>query len=131
MNLWHLFQKLRPFVRPYRLLVIATLVLTLIGSLTAQVNALTLQYAVDRINALIEAGQGLSAGWHILITISAILLGKEIINAFVQFDRSFMVKNYVFLCHKIWHRTLLRNFCVTDWPFLIRTITKQVNYKHV
>ena len=81
MNLWHLFQKLRPFVRPYQLLVIATLVLTLIGSLTAQVNALTLQYAVDRINALIEAGQGLSAGWHILITISAILLGKEIIKS--------------------------------------------------
>ena len=89
MNLWHLFQKLRPFVRPYRLLVIATLVLTLIGSLTAQVNALTLQYAVDRINTLIEAGQGLSAGWHILITISAILLGKEIINAFVQFGQKF------------------------------------------
>ncbi len=89
MNLWHLFQKLRPFGRPYRLLVIATLVLTLIGSLTAQVNALTLQYAVDRINALIEAGQGLSAGWHILITISAILLGKEIINAFVQFGQKF------------------------------------------
>ena len=89
MNLWHLFQKLRPFVRPYRMLVIATLILTLIGSFTAQVNALTLQYAVDRINALIEAGQGLSAGWHILITISAILLGKEIINAFVQFGQKF------------------------------------------
>nr|WP_315277912.1 ABC transporter ATP-binding protein [uncultured Acinetobacter sp.] len=89
MNLWHLFQKLRPFVRPYRLLVIATLVLTLIGSLTAQVNALTLQYAVDRINTIIEAGQGLSSGWHILITISAILLGKEIINAFVQFGQKF------------------------------------------
>ncbi len=89
MNLWHLFQKLRPFVRPYRLLVIATLVLTLIGSLTAQVNALTLQYAVDRINTIIEAGQGLAAGWHILITISVILLGKEIINAFVQFGQKF------------------------------------------
>ena len=89
MNLWHLFQKLRPFVRPYRLLVIATLVLTLIGSLTAQVNALTLQYAVDRINTIIEAGQGLSSGWQILITISAILLGKEIINAFVQFGQKF------------------------------------------
>lgn len=89
MNLWHLFQKLRPFVRPYRMLVIATLILTLIGSFTAQVNALTLQYAVDSINALIEAGQGLAAGWHILITISVILLGKEIINAFVQFGQKF------------------------------------------
>lgn len=89
MNLWHLFQKLRPFVRPYRMLVIATLILTLIGSFTAQVNALTLHYAVDSINALIEAGQGLAAGWHILITISVILLGKEIINAFVQFGQKF------------------------------------------
>ena len=89
MNLWQLFQKLRPFVQPYRLLVIATLILTLIGSFTAQVNAITLQYAVDSINSLLEAGQGLEQGWHILITISAILLGKEIINAFVQFGQKF------------------------------------------
>lgn len=89
MNLWQLFQKLRPFVQPYQLLVIATLILTLIGSFTAQVNAITLQYAVDSINSLLEAGQGLEQGWHILITISAILLGKEIINAFVQFGQKF------------------------------------------
>ncbi len=87
MNLWQLFEKLRPFVRPYRWLVIATLVLTLIGSLTAQVNALTLKYAVDSINLLIQQGQGLSAGWHILLIISVVLLGKEIINAFVQFGQ--------------------------------------------
>ncbi|MFW1858807.1 ABC transporter ATP-binding protein [Acinetobacter defluvii] len=89
MNLWQLFQKLRPFVSPYRWLVIATLLLTLIGSLTAQVNALTLQYAVDSINKLVEAGQGLNAGWHILITITVILLGKEIISAVVQFGQKF------------------------------------------
>lgn len=89
MNLWHLFQKLRPFVKPYKLLVIATLLLTLISSLTAQVNALTLQYAVDSINKLVEAGQGLTEGWHILITITAILLGKEILNAVVQFGQKF------------------------------------------
>lgn len=87
MNLWQLFKKLRPFVRPYRWLVVATLVLTLIGSLTAQVNALTLKYAVDSINLLIQQGQGLSAGWQILFTISVVLLGKEIINAFVQFGQ--------------------------------------------
>ena len=89
MNLWQLFQKLRPFVRPYRLLVVATLILTLIGSFTAQVNALTLQYAVDSINELVENGFGLAEGWNILITISAILLGKEILNAFVQFGHKF------------------------------------------
>ena len=89
MDLWQLFHKLRPFVRPYRLLVIATLILTLIGSFTAQVNAITLQYAVDSINKLLEAGEGLNEGWHILITISAILLAKEVINAFVQFGQKF------------------------------------------
>lgn len=89
MNLWQLFQKLRPFVQPYRLLVIATLILTLIGSFTAQVNAITLQYAVDSINSLLETGQGLEQGWHILIMISAILFGKEIINAFVQLGQKF------------------------------------------
>ena len=89
MDPWQLFHKLRPFVRPYRLLVIATLILTLIGSFTAQVNAITLQYAVDSINKLLEAGEGLNEGWHILITISAILLVKEVINAFVQFGQKF------------------------------------------
>ena len=89
MNLWQLFQKLRPFVKPYRWLVVATLILTLIGSLTAQVNALTLKYAVDSINKIIEAGQGLAQGWHILITITSILLVKEVLNAFVQFGQKF------------------------------------------
>jgi len=89
MDLWQLFHKLRPFVRPYRLLVIATLILTLIGSFTAQVNAITLQYAVDSINKLLGAGEGLNEGWHILITISAILLVKEVISAFVQFGQKF------------------------------------------
>ncbi|ANF82747.1 ABC transporter [Acinetobacter sp. NCu2D-2] len=89
MNLWHLFQKLRPFVRPYRILVIATLLLTLVSSFTAQVNAITLQYAVDSINKLLAAGEGLDQGWHILITITAILLGKEVINAIVQFGQKF------------------------------------------
>ncbi|MEK5762952.1 ABC transporter ATP-binding protein [Acinetobacter junii] len=87
MNLWQLFSKVRPFVKPYRLLVIITLILTLIGALTAQVNALTLQYAVDQINRLVEAGDGLAQGWHILVTISVILLSKEIISTLIQFGQ--------------------------------------------
>ncbi|MDI9720231.1 ABC transporter ATP-binding protein [Acinetobacter junii] len=87
MNLWQLFIKVRPFVKPYRLLVIITLILTLIGALTAQVNALTLQYAVDQINRLVEAGDGLAQGWHILVTISVILLSKEIISTLIQFGQ--------------------------------------------
>lgn len=89
MNLWQIFQRIRPFVKPYRLLVIATLVLTLIGAMIAQVNALTLKYAVDSINELIQKGQGLADGWHILITISIIFLSKEVISALVQFGQKF------------------------------------------
>ncbi|MEB3791955.1 ABC transporter ATP-binding protein [Acinetobacter sp. IK40] len=89
MNLWQLFHKVKPFVLPYKWLVAVTLLLTLIGALTAQVNALTLQYAVDQINAVVESGQGLRAGWHILVTISVILLSKEIINIFIQFGQKF------------------------------------------
>lgn len=89
MNLWQLFHKVKPFVLPYKWLVAVTLVLTLIGALTTQVNALTLQYAVDQINAVVESGQGLNAGWHILITISVILLSKEVLNIFIQFGQKF------------------------------------------
>ena len=89
MNLWQLFHKVKPFVLPYKWLVAVTLVLTLIGALTAQVNALTLQYAVDQINAVVESGKGLNAGWHILLTISVILLSKEVLNIFLQFGQKF------------------------------------------
>lgn len=89
MNLLTLFKNIAPFVKPYRWLVLATLTLTLIGSLAAQVNALVLQYTVDAINRLVEAGKGIAEGSEILITISAILLGKEIITAFITFGQRY------------------------------------------
>lgn len=89
MNLFTLFKNIAPFVKPYRWLVLATLTLTLIGSLAAQVNALVLQYTVDAVNRLVEAGKGIAEGSGILITISAILLGKEIITAFITFGQRY------------------------------------------
>jgi len=89
MDLFQLFKNLRPYVYPYRWLVILALVLTLIGSLTAQVNAWVLRYTVDEINALIEAHKGLKEGISILITISVILVAKELINSFIQFGQKF------------------------------------------
>ncbi len=89
MNIFQLFKKIRPFVKPYNKLVFATLLLTLIGSFAAQVNALILQYTVDSINALVEAGKGLAEGKSILIFISVVLISKEIINAFVSFGQKY------------------------------------------
>ncbi|HET9744214.1 MAG TPA: ABC transporter ATP-binding protein, partial [Chitinophagaceae bacterium] len=70
-------------------LVIATLILTAIGSFAAQVNAIILRYTVDHLNDIVSKNQGLQAGLSLLVTISIILLAKEIVNSFIQFGQKF------------------------------------------
>nr|WP_317632555.1 ABC transporter ATP-binding protein [uncultured Flavobacterium sp.] len=89
MNIKQLFKHLRPFVKPYRKLVIGTLVLTLIGSFAAQVNAWILRYTVDSITELLDVDDKFEQGIEILTWISIILIAKEIINAFVQFGQKY------------------------------------------
>ncbi|MGL5233561.1 MAG: ABC transporter ATP-binding protein [Empedobacter falsenii] len=89
MTIIQLFKNLRPFVKPYRSLVVATLLLTLVGSFTSQVNALILQYTVDSINGLVEAGKGLKEGLKIISFISIVLMTKEILNAFITFGQKY------------------------------------------
>ena len=90
MNIWQLFKNIRPFVKPYKWLVFITLILTLIGSLMAQVNAIVLDWTVDRVNGLVTAGEqwGQKAA-HIVILISIVLLGKEIVSAFITFAQNY------------------------------------------
>ena len=87
MNLWQLLTNIMPFVLPYRWLIAITLILTLIGSLMAQVNAVVLDRAVDAINALIQQPGGFvwAEAVRILTIITIILLGKEVIGALVTF----------------------------------------------
>ena len=89
MSLGNLFKQLWPFVKPYRTLVIATLILTAIGSFAAQVNAIILRYTVDHLNEIVSTNQGVQAGISLLVTISIILLAKEIVNSFIQFGQKF------------------------------------------
>lgn len=89
MTLPQLFKNVWPFVKPYGWLVFAALFLTLIGSFTAQVNALILKYTVDEVNALLQKGAGLKEGLNILIIISIILLSKELINVFITFGQKY------------------------------------------
>ena len=87
MTIWQLLKNILPFVLPYKWLIAVTLVLTLIGSLMAQVNAVVLDRAVDAINALV--GQTGGVVWNdalrILTYITAILLGKEVVGALVTY----------------------------------------------
>ena len=87
MTIWSLLKNILPFVLPYRWLITLTLVLTLVGSLMAQVNAVVLDRAVDAINALIQREGGFAWGEavKILTIITIVLLGKEVVGAVVTF----------------------------------------------
>ena len=89
MNLIKLFKNIRPFVHPYRWLVVITLVLTLVGSLMAQVNAIVLDRTVDAINALIGTDFTWSAAMRILTVISIVLLGKEVLSALINYFQNY------------------------------------------
>ena len=84
-----LYKKITPFVKPYQKMVIATLLLTFLGSFAAQVNALILKYTVDSISDLMVAHEPLSKGFHLLGIISIVLLSKELIYSVVQFGQKF------------------------------------------
>lgn len=89
MQLSVLYKKILPFVKPYRKMVAATLLLTFLGSFAAQVNAVILKYTVDTINNLMVAHEPLSKGFHLLGIISVVLLTKELVNSVVQFGQKF------------------------------------------
>ncbi|MDT3365705.1 MAG: ABC transporter ATP-binding protein/permease, partial [Bacteroidota bacterium] len=89
MNLLDLFRNIRPFVKPYRWLVTLTLILTLIGALMAQVNAIVLDRTVDAINGLIGTDFLWREALRILTVISAILLGKELLVVGINFAQNY------------------------------------------
>jgi len=90
MNLFQLFKNVSPFVKPYKWLVFITLILTLIGSLMAQVNAIVLDWTVDEVNDLVSAGEKWGQrAMHIVILISSVLLGKEILSAIITYAQNY------------------------------------------
>lgn len=89
MNLIQLFKRLQFFVKPYRKWVVITLLLTLIGSLMAQVNAFVLRYTVDELSLLKDSNKMVQEGATLLITISIVLLAKELLYALIQYGQKF------------------------------------------
>lgn len=90
MNLILLFKKIQPYVKPYRWLVVLTLILTLAGSFIAQINAVVLDKTVDAINELIITNDLLwKNAAQILTVISIVLLGKEILSAIITYAQNY------------------------------------------
>ena len=89
LNLIHIYQQLRPFIKSYRLMIYGTLILTFLGALAAQVNPVVLKYTVDEVSKLTDLAHPMQEGIHVLVVISVILLGKELANIFIQFGQKF------------------------------------------
>ena len=88
MSIWQIIRRLVPYIKPYGRWVALSLGLTLLGALAAQVNPLVLRYTVDTIERLLSEGRTASQGTSLLLIISAILLGKEIINTGVRYGQN-------------------------------------------
>lgn len=70
-------------------MIFGTLALTFIGALMAQVNPLVLKYTVDEVEKLIKLPDPMREGIHVLALISGILMGKELLNIFINFGQKF------------------------------------------
>lgn len=87
--LWDILKKLAVFAKPYKALIIATLILTLFGSFTAQVNAFVLRYTVDRLTEIATLTEPWQAGVQMLTIISVVLLLKEVVSIFLSFGQRY------------------------------------------
>ncbi len=87
--LWNILKKLAVFAAPYKTLIVLTLILTVLGSFTAQVNAFVLRYTVDTLTEIATLVDPWQAGLRMLGIISAILLTKEILSIFISFGQRF------------------------------------------
>jgi ABC-type multidrug transport system fused ATPase/permease subunit len=90
MNVWQIIVRLVPFVKPYKFLVVISLFLTLIGAFAAQVNPIVLRYTVDTIQQLLNEARTAAESTSLLLFISAILFGKELVNIAVKYGQSML-----------------------------------------
>jgi ABC-type multidrug transport system fused ATPase/permease subunit len=88
MSIWQIIRRLVPFVKPYNRWVMLSLALTVLGAFAAQVNPVVLRYTVDTIERLLREGRTASQGTSLLLLISAILLGKEILNTGLRYGQN-------------------------------------------
>lgn len=89
MKLTTILKQIKPFVIPYKKLVLATLFLTAIGSLVVQVNAFVIGYMVDGLSLVLDKTHSWHWGFKMLLLGSFILLLKEVINAFIVFGQRY------------------------------------------
>lgn len=88
MSIWQIILRLAPFVKPYKFLVVVSLLLTLLGAVAAQINPIVLRYTVDTIQNLIERNIHAQESTSLLLYISAVLFIKELANIAIKYGQS-------------------------------------------
>lgn len=88
-TLLSIYRQLTVFIKPYRLMIYGTFALTFLGALAAQVNPLVLKYTVDEVSKLTHLSDPMSEGLRVLGLITVILLGKELLNIFINFGQKY------------------------------------------
>jgi len=76
-------------VKPYKRMISGTLLLTLVGSFAAQVNPIIVNETVTRVQALLSEPDPFEKGIRLLIIISLIMLGNELLNIAIRFGQKY------------------------------------------
>ena len=67
---------------------LATILLTMVGAVAAQINPIVLRYTVDSIQQLLNEGNMARESLSLLLFISAVLFAKELVNIVVKYGQS-------------------------------------------
>lgn len=121
MTISALFKKIVPFIKPYKNLIGYTLLLTLVGSFAAQVNAFILKYTVDTISDLLVLKKPLSQGFYLLSVIGGILLTKEIVYTAVQFGQKFYGEKLRIMIARDFSQTIVERILTYKMAFYTST----------
>ncbi len=84
-----LFHNLLPYVKPYKGMIMGTLLLTLVGSFAAQVNPLIVNETVTRVESLLRQPDPFENGLRLLLVISLIMLANELLNIAIRFGQKY------------------------------------------
>ena len=84
-----LFRNLLPYVKPYKRMIMGTLLLTLVGSFAAQVNPLIVNETVTRVESLLRQPDPFENGLRLLLVISLIMLANELLNIAIRFGQKY------------------------------------------
>lgn len=82
--------RLLPFAKPYAKYIYFSLFLTVVSAFAAQVDPFVLQYLVNQVAALTEAGATISQGLPVLLFSAVILLGKSLLVLLTDFGLGYL-----------------------------------------